>query len=45
MYLAGCELHIQTVMFLIILNLKQYVNAKTIWGREVWNINRHDNYC
>ena len=45
MYLAGCKLHIQTVTFLIVLTLKQYVNAKTIWGLEVWNINRHDDYC
>ena len=29
-YLAGCELHIQTLTFLIILTLKQYVDAKTI---------------
>ena len=27
-YLAGCELHIQTLMVLV-LTLKQYVNAKT----------------
>ena len=27
MYLAGCELHIQTLTFLV-LTLKQYVNAK-----------------
>ena len=39
MYLASCELHIQTLMFLIVLTLKQYVNGKTIWGREVRDIN------
>ena len=43
-YLAGCELHIQTLLFLIILTLKQYVNTKTIWGSEVWNISCHDDY-
>ena len=45
MYLAGCELHFQPVTFLIVLTLKQYVNAKTIWGREVRNVNRHHDYC
>ena len=30
MYLAGCELHNQTLAFLMVLALKQYVNAKTI---------------
>ena len=45
MHLAGCELHIQTLMFPIILTLKQYVNTKTIWGSEVQNINCHDHYC
>ena len=44
MYLAGCELHIQTLTFLV-LTLKQYVNAKTTWGSEVRNINRNDDYC
>ena len=44
MYLAGCELHIQTLPFLV-LTLKQYVDAKTIWRSEVWNINHHDDYC
>ena len=34
MYLAGCELHIQTLTFLIVLTLKQYVNAKTIFEQE-----------
>ena len=29
MFLAGCELHIQTLAFLIILTLKQYIPAKT----------------
>ena len=43
-YLAGCELHIQTLLFLIILTLKQYVNTKTIWGSEVRNISCHDDY-
>ena len=45
MHFAGCELHIQTLMFPIILTLKQYVNTKTIWGSEVQNINCHDHYC
>ena len=45
MYLASCKLHFQTVKFLNVLTLKQYVNAKTIWGSEVRNINRHDDYC
>ena len=44
-YLAGCELHIQTLTFLIILTLKQYVDAKTIWGNEVHHINHRDDYC
>ena len=44
MYLAGCRLHIQTVTFLSVLTLKQYANAKTIWGREVRNIDRRDDY-
>ena len=44
MYLAGCELHIQTLTFLV-LTLKQYVNAKITWGSEVRNINRNDDYC
>ena len=43
MYLASCELHIQTLKFLILLTLKQYVN-ETIWGSEVRYINRHDDY-
>ena len=34
MYLAGCELHIQTLTFLIVLTLKKYVNAKTIFEQE-----------
>ena len=38
-FLAGCELHIQTLAFLIILTLKQYITAKT---SEVRNINCHD---
>ena len=45
MYLASCKLHFQTVTFLNVLTLKQYVNAKTLWGSEVRNINRHDDYC
>ena len=40
-YLASCELRIQTLLFLIILTLKQYVNTKTIWGSEVRNISCH----
>ena len=36
MYLAGCELHIQTFT-LLVLTLKQYVNAKTIWGSK-WRL-------
>lgn len=44
MHFAGCELHIQTLMFPIILTLKQYVNTKTIWGSEVRNISCHDDY-
>ena len=28
MYLAGCELHIQTLKFQIVLILRQYVNTK-----------------
>ena len=34
MYLAGCELHIKTLTFLV-LTLKQYVNVKITWGSEV----------
>ena len=37
MYLTGRELHIQTFT-LLVLTLKQYVNAKTIWGSKVRNI-------
>lgn len=44
MYLAGCELHIQTLRFLIVFTLKQYVNAKTMWGSKVGNINRCYDY-
>ena len=40
MYLAGCELYIQTLTFLV-LTLKLHVNAKTICESEVRNINRH----
>ena len=40
-FLAGYELHIQTLAFLIILTLKQYITAKT---SEVQNINCHDHY-
>ena len=40
-FLAGYELHIQTLAFLIILTLKQYITAKT---SEVRNINCHDHY-
>ena len=42
--LAGCELYIQTFTFLV-LTLKQHVNAKTIWGSKVRNINRRDDFC
>ena len=42
--LAGCVLYIQTLTFPV-LTLKQYVNAKTIWGSGVWNINYHEDYC
>ena len=44
MYLAGCELHIKTLTFLV-LTLKQYVNVEITWGSEVRNINRNDDYC
>ena len=44
-YLAGCELHIQTLTVLVVLTLYQYVNAKTIWVSEVRNINSHNDYC
>ena len=38
-YLAGRELNIQTLTFLV-LTSKQYVNAKITWGSEVRNTNR-----
>ena len=44
MYLAGCELHVQTLPFLV-LTLKQYVDAKTIWRSKVWNVNHRDDHC
>ena len=44
MYLAGCELHVRTLPFLV-LTLKQYVNAKTIWRSKVWNVNHRDDHC
>ena len=44
MYLAGCELHVQALLFLV-LTWKQYVNTKTIWRSKVWSINCHDDYC
>ena len=45
MYSADCKLYFQPATFLIVLTLKQYVNAKTIWGREVRNINHYYDYC
>ena len=42
---AEQSIHEQTLRFLIILTLRQYVDAKTIWGNEVHHINHRDDYC